>query len=119
MAGFLAVVTDVLADDDRPDDLVDGLPDNDGNGDDRRYTDLGSRHKRHLGLGFSHGMSDGAGKLQEGSNSEGNRLSSRHNDECNGNGHAGIPNGNGHGHANHGNGNGFGNRDCGEPSPSD
>ena len=96
MADYLAVVTDVLADDDRSDDLADK-----------------GHLERHLGLGFAHGM--GNGKIQ--SNGEGNSRSNPHNDDCRGNGHTGNPNGNGH--EAHGNGNGFGHRDCGEPSPAD
>ena len=118
MAGYLAVVTAVLADNDRSDDLAD----NSDNGDDRRYRDLGSRHQghleRHLGLGFAHGMGNKS-KLQKGGNKKGNGRINPHNDDCHGNGHSGNPGGNGHGHEDHGNGNGFGHRDCGEPSPAD
>ena len=111
MPGFLAVISNVLADNDRSDNLADDLAAKSDNGDDRHHEDPDSRHQkhleRHLGLGFAHGMSNGKGK----------GPGSPRNDKCRGNGHTG--NRNGRGHEDHGNGNGFGHRDCGDPSPSD
>ena len=98
MADYLSIVTDVLADNDRSDDLADK-----------------GHLERHLGLGFAHGM--GNGKPQ--SDGEGNGRINPHNADCRGNGHSGNPGANGHGHKDNGNGNGFGHRDCGEPSPAD
>ena len=107
MTNFVAVIANVLAANDRSVDLADDLVDDSYNGDDRRYQDGGSRQqrhlKRHLGLGFAHGMGN----------------DNPHNDECHGNGHLGNPDGKGKGHETRGNGNGFGHRDCGDPSPAD
>lgn len=88
MADFLDAVENVLAED-------------------RIYSGRGTGHQRHLGLGFSHGMSSGIG------------LSRPSNDQCNGNGHSGNVNGQSEGYEGSGNGTGVGHRHCGDPSPSD
>lgn len=88
MADFLDAVEDVSADD-------------------QIYSSGGRGHQRHLGLGFSHGMSSGIDRR------------SPSNDQCNGNGHSASLNGQGEGYEGYGNGTGVGHRHCGDPSPSD
>ena len=130
MTGFLAVISAVPTT-----DLTD------------TPNTTGSNHRRHLGLGFTHGMANinvkNAGTVHNsGNNNIGdyvygtdNNNVNPHNDACSGNGHPGNisngnsgnsntsgnngNNGNGNGHFNPSNGNGFGHTDCGEPSPSD
>ena len=98
MAGFKAIVTAVMADNDRSDKPAD-----------KGHLD------RHLGLGFAHGMSNN-NKVNYGS--KGDVENNPHNDACNGNGHKDNGKSRGKGHEQY-KGNGFGHRDCGEPSPAD